>query len=143
MLNLIKLHGSLDWFGLDDGLIIKLGNAAVSAYAKRKVTGEFMLYPIQQKDLYLYPWFNLLYRFKRDLETTKTWIVIGYSFNDEFILNIFREVLDRGKHELIIVSPDAIRITEEKFSKYNVKPVLGKFGERKTVLELLSMLDNK
>jgi hypothetical protein len=35
----------------------------------------------------------------------KTWIVIGYSFNDEFILNMFREALRIGDHRLTLVSP--------------------------------------
>jgi hypothetical protein len=58
MVNLIKLHGSIDWFGLADGSIVKLAEAK-STFAKQKVTGELIFYPLQQKDLYLYPWFDL------------------------------------------------------------------------------------
>jgi hypothetical protein len=123
VLNLIKLHGSLDWFGLSDGTIVKLGKYQ-KTYGKREVqSGEVMLYPIRQKDLYLYPWFDLFYRFKDDLKHTKTWIVIGYSFNDEFILNIFLEalVLDRD-HKLILVTPNPNDVVK-KFSPDNVTKI--------------------
>jgi hypothetical protein len=145
MLDLIKLHGSLDWFGLTDGTIVKLDKRP-KTYGKRKVQGEFMLYPIQQKDLYLYPWFKLFYRFKDDLEHTKTWIVIGYSFNDEFILNIFREALRIGDHRLILVSPDADNIVEKKFSQYStdkVRKILTRFGEKQTTIDIVTELDRK
>ncbi|HEY7570593.1 MAG TPA: SIR2 family protein [Nitrososphaeraceae archaeon] len=122
VLNLIKLHGSLDWFGLDNGEIIKL-DSMTSTYGKRKVKGEFMLYPIQQKDLYLHPWFNLFSRFRQDLQDTKTWLVIGYNFNDEFIRNVFIEALKRKEeeHELILVTPCAAEVFESRFRKYKSK----------------------
>jgi hypothetical protein len=121
VLNLIKLHGSLDWFGLSDGTIVRM-NRFQKTYSKREVQrGEFMIYPIQQKDLYLYPWFDLFWRFKDDLNHKKIWIVIGYRFNDEFILNMFVEALGRD-HRLILVTPNAHDIVE-KFSPGNVKKV--------------------
>lgn len=103
-----------------------------------------MLYPIQQKDLYLYPWFNLSYRFKEDLERTKTWIVIGYSFNDEFILNMFGEALKIGDHKLILVTPDADDIMERKFSLFStvkVRKVSRKFGEKQTTIDIVNELE--
>jgi hypothetical protein len=39
MLNFIKLHGSLDWFGLDDGEIVK-SDTLKPTYGKRKVKGS-------------------------------------------------------------------------------------------------------
>ncbi|HXX97838.1 MAG TPA: SIR2 family protein [Candidatus Bathyarchaeia archaeon] len=126
VLNLVKLRGSLDWFGLSDGTIVKLDRFQ-KTYSKREVQrGEFMIYPIQQKDLYLYPWFDLFWRFKDDLNHKKIWIVIGYRFSDEFILNIFVEALGTGDHRLILVTPNAHDIVE-KFSLDNVKKVSHRF----------------
>lgn len=121
VLNLYKLHGSLDWFGLSDGSIVK-SDKFQKTRSKREVTGEYILYPIQQKDLYLYPWFDLFYIFKDELQHTKTWIVIGYRFNDEFILNMFVEAFGTGDHKLILVTPHAKGVVE-KFSPDNVKKV--------------------
>jgi hypothetical protein len=144
MINLIKLHGSIDWYGLADGSIVKLDETK-SIFAKQKVTGELMLYPLQQKDLYLYPWFDLFYRFKRDLEKTAIWLVIGYRFNDEFIRNMFIEILEKGRHAMILVDPDSYGVVREHFNKYQddrIKSVVGKFGNKQTTTDILDKLNH-
>jgi hypothetical protein len=106
-----------------------------------------MLYPIQQKDLYLYPWFNLFRRFRQDVQKSKTWLVIGYNFNDEFIRNIFLEALESRDqtHELILVTPSAEKVLKEKFSKYqhNVKIIPKKFGDQQTTSEIIRLFGGK
>lgn len=114
---LVKLHGSLDWFKVKNGKIVNLDSYRAK-YVKQLVEDELMLYLLHQKDLYLYPWFDLFKGFKYDLSKTKTWISIGYRFNDEFIRNIFHEVLNSGEHKLVIVTPDADEIVSSKFSNY-------------------------
>ena len=56
------------------------------------------------------------------MKRTKTWIVIGYSFNDEFILHMFVEALGAGDHKLILVTPNPNDVVE-KFSPDNVGKV--------------------
>ena len=141
-LTLIKLHGSLDWFGLDNGVIVKLDSRRAT-YGKRKVKGELMLYPIQQKDLYLHPWFNLFHRLRQDLQDTKIWLVIGYNFNDEFIRNVFIEALERKEvHKLILVTPRAAEVFERYFPKYRskVKIVPKKFGDTQTSKHICKLI---
>jgi hypothetical protein len=70
------------------------------------------------QELYIYPWFELFKGFKHDLSKTKNWISIGYSFNDEFIRNIFHEALNEALHKFVIVAPDANGIVSDKFSIY-------------------------
>lgn len=94
-LKFVKLHGSLNLFKLRDGSIAKLDQRR-KKYGKTQVEGELMIYPIQQKDLYLYPWFDLFKQFKANLDHTKCWIFIGYGFNDEFITNMILETLKKG-----------------------------------------------
>ena len=103
-----------------------------------------ILYPLHQKDLYLYPWFELFKGFKHDLSKTKNWISIGYSFNDEFIRNIFHEALDDNMHKLVIVAPDANGIVSDKFSDYkdHIRKINGKFGETETVSRILDELNH-
>ena len=75
-----------------------------------------MILPIQQKDLYLHPWFTLFQDLKIGLSTTKIWYVIGYAFNDEYILDMFEEALLADKDtKLVIINPDAKQI-QKKFS---------------------------
>jgi hypothetical protein len=101
-----------------------------------------MINPIQQKDLYLYPWFDLFKQFKTDLDNTKRWIFIGYSFNDEFITNIILEILWKGNKKLIIVSPHASQIKEKKFSGHteSIIDISAKFGEKITNEKILEAL---
>jgi hypothetical protein len=106
------------------------------------VQEELMIYPIQQKDLYLYPWFDLFKQFKADLDHTKNWIFIGYSFNDEFVTNIILEILKKGNKRLIIVSPHASQIKEKKFSgrKEPIIDISAKFGEKVTNEKIIEAL---
>jgi hypothetical protein len=140
IVELVKLHGSLNWFKLEDGTIVKM-DSSQERFARRRVEGELVLYPIRQKNMYLYPWFDLFGRFKDDLERTINWIVIGYSFNDEFIRNSFLEVLRVPGHKLIIVGPNASKITSTFFNNQeSVIPIDGKFGDNDTVPKIISNL---
>jgi hypothetical protein len=140
---LVKLHGSLDWFKLKNGRIVNLPSYRAK-HGKSPVEGEMILYPLHQKDLYLYPWFELFKGFKHDLSKTKTWISIGYSFNDEFIRNIFHEALNDSVHKFVIVAPDANGIVSDKFSNYEdyIRKINGKFGETGTVSRILNELNS-
>ena len=105
---LIKLHGSIDWLKRkNDGRIMKKG----MTITRHQTEGEVMIFPIQQKNLYLYPWIDQFLHFKQALQETQEWIVIGYAFNDEFILNVFKEALPPGK-EFIIINPHAEKLKQ-------------------------------
>lgn len=111
--SITKLHGSLDWVKDKNGRILKIGS---TGYTRHKIEGEVMLFPIQQKDLYLHPWITLFQRFKLGLEQCNKWIVIGYAFNDEFIFATFVEALKRFQKNLIIINPSAEEL-KQKFPK--------------------------
>lgn len=140
-LKYVKLHGSLNLYRLGDGTIAKLDRPR-KKYGRSLVQEELMIYPIQQKNLYLYPWFDLFRQFKSDLDHTKNWIFIGYSFNDEFITNMILEILKKGNKKLIIVSPHASEIKEKKFSdhKESIVDICAKFGEKVTNEKILEAL---
>jgi SIR2-like domain len=95
------------------------------------VTGQAMLYPIQQKDLYLDPWFDLFKSFKKHLAEKQIWIVIGYSFHDPFIKEIFREALSEDRR-MIIVDPKAKSIKKDLFNFDNVSTLPYEFHENNT-----------
>ncbi len=123
----VKIHGSLDWVKLEDGSIIK---ANPETYTRLKKKGTVMLYPIQQKDLYLHPWITLFQQLKRDLQSCDLWYVIGYAFNDEFIREIFIEAFSTQKR-MIIINPSSNKIIEkfpEEWHGY-ITQVPIKFGD--------------
>jgi hypothetical protein len=143
-IKLVKLHGSLDWFKLTTGKIVRSSDYKRSKIGGSRVEGEQLLYPIQQKDLYKYPWYDIFKQFKIDLSKTRNWVVIGYSFNDEFIRNIFLEVLNQTgqKSRMLIVHPKANEITK-KFqweNIQNIKSIPGKLGEASTLKEIVRVL---
>lgn len=128
---LVKLHGSLNWYKIEGREIVKSEKDRVQ-FGGKVVKGRMMLYPIQQKDLYLEPWFTLLNGFKKDLEETKIWIIIGYSFHDLFIKEIFLESLKNGK-KMVIVDPNAKIIKKEGFDFDDVLTIPAQFHKADTL----------
>ena len=92
-----------------------------------------MIYPIQQKELYLEPYISMFKLLNRELKEKKIWIIVGYSFNDSIIREIF--IRNSRKDKIIIyVHPHAQDIQNKKLK--NVKgrfyPINKKFGEKTT-----------
>jgi len=127
----VKLHGSLDWtYNKEKGNLIKRKSSSFIPY---QTGGDVMLFPIQQKDLYLFPWYALFQDFKSGLMKCRKWYVVGYAFNDEFILNAFIEQLKlRSEPSLVIIGPSSKQIIrkfpEEVRDKIIALPI--KFGTK-------------
>jgi len=123
----VKLHGSLDYLKLKDGNIIKL---KPNEFTRLQTQGEMMLFPIQQKDLYLDPWITFFQYFKLSLKALPNWVVVGYAFNDEFIREIFSEALTSSKR-MYIINPHASEIIQ-KFPEEKrpyIRAIPMKFGD--------------
>ena len=124
---LVKLHGSINWLINESKEILKIHNPDLSV---QNIKGEAMVFPIQQKDLYLDPWITLFQDLKEHLQSLDRWIVIGYGFNDEFILEVFKEALT-NKKTLVIINPEACFI-RNKFPlelRGNIDALPIKFGD--------------
>ena len=124
-----KLHGSLNWTKeKETGRIIK---KQISGYNIYDTEGDVMLFPTQQKDLYLHPWFTLFSDLRKGLQNQSNWYVVGYSFNDEFIRNVFQEILSYNSDKrLIIINPIAEKVRNKfpKSVKNQIDTVPIKFG---------------
>ncbi len=86
-----KLHGSINYFGRDDGQIVRsdviLENA--DAYG-REVRGRIMIYPTGEKYATRFPFYEALGQLRFALtHQERACIVIGYSFRDAAINNAF------------------------------------------------------
>jgi len=124
---LVKLHGSLDYLKLKDGKIMKL---KPNEFTRFQTQGEMMLFPIQQKDLYLDPWITFFQHFKLGLKQLPHWVVVGYAFNDEFIREIFIEALTSSKR-MYIINPHASEIIQKfpEEKRQYIKAIQMKFGD--------------
>jgi hypothetical protein len=118
----VKLHGSVDWFRRRDGTIVR-SETEKKRVGRSTVVGDQILYPIQQKDLYLCPWFELFRSSKRDLRVCNTYLFIGYGFNDDFIRNMVVEEYNRypSQKKFILVNPHAEEIAKTKLSEIKTR----------------------
>ena len=109
----VKLHGSIDWFSDLNGKVVR----TVEPFSEYK--RGIMIYPTSEKPLYLEPWIRLLMLFKRALAQSLYWVVIGYSFNDEYTRNIILETLSRGFHKLAIIGRSGTDTKNRFFDRYS------------------------
>ncbi|MCK4443428.1 MAG: SIR2 family protein, partial [Thermoplasmata archaeon] len=129
---LMKLHGSIDWFELDDGAIEKYPPGTKEPYGGSRIRGEVFIAPVREKHMYRYPWFEMYYLFSEALAESSCWIVIGYSFRDEGIRGIFANNATNDK-KIILVHPHSEEIESELMSDFNsnIKCVAKRFGKKK------------
>ena len=113
-LQLFKLHGSINWL-VEKGTneVIEVEMEKGRSHMGRRFLGEMMIYPIAEKELYLDPYISMLLRLNRELESKKVWIIIGYSFNDPVIREIFSKESSKDK-KIILVHPNAEGIFNER-----------------------------
>lgn len=107
----VKLHGSVDWY-LDKSERVMRTLEPLSETQKRRV----MLYPTTEKPYYLEPWVRLMMLFRKALERIDHWLVIGYSFNDDYLRAIFEEALNLPRKRLLVISRNGREIVKRHFS---------------------------
>jgi hypothetical protein len=147
-LRLIKLHGSVTWWREETtGRIVEKDQPPDATYLARKFGAQIILYPIQQKDAFVPPYFDMFYVLRQALAETRKWIVIGYSFGDEIIRSMFARA-SLPSTTLILVHPDnqaAKPLESEPGWSGKIKQVKTKFGEpvtNKSVAQALSSADS-
>jgi tetratricopeptide (TPR) repeat protein len=120
-IRLYKLHGSIMWYRTDRGDYVKI--PTLSRHSETElITGEradtLMLYPMRKWE-YAEPLLELLLVLKRRLENAGFVIVVGYSFRDDHIRNIFWDAAIRNpKLNIILISPSAHRIYKGRLMTY-------------------------
>jgi hypothetical protein len=144
-LQLFKLHGSVDWLvekGTND--VIEVDVAKGRSHLGRKYEGEMMIYPVAEKELYADPYISMLLRLNRELERKSIWVVIGYSFNDPIIRELFLRRSKSDKH-LILVHSDAEKVWNDRLSTitFKVSRLEKKFGLEDTFREVNHQIIHK
>jgi hypothetical protein len=73
-------------------------------------TDEVVIYPLRQKQLYVDPYVQMFFCLNKELQYNRVWIIVGYSFRDPVIQNIFNINFKDGKKMILIhPHPDAIK----------------------------------
>lgn len=93
--------------------------------------GDLLIYPGATKIVWNEPQLQLFYRLHQRLsqKTCKHCIVIGYSFRDRAVADVFRNVVRLNPSlRLYVVSPDASAIADRIFQRHpSVKPIRRSF----------------
>lgn len=121
---LYKIHGSIIWFRTDKGSYVKLPIESEESEVKL-TSGEkasaLILYPMRKLE-YTEPLLDLLLKLKQRLNTVKFVFVIGYSFRDNQIRQIFWNAAKKNKELIVIlVSPSAYRVYEKRLRHYDTR----------------------
>lgn len=118
-----KLHGSLNWFKDERGMIREI---PIQEYTSRQVPSPLIIFGHGNKFLSIDPFISLIYKFKENLRLKSWYFVIGYSFFDPYINNLILEGLSQDgpeKRKLIIVNPqfsmEQLKMTKEEMDSPN------------------------
>lgn len=135
-MRIIKLHGSINWIKDKYGnLIQKSFEDSHQSIGRTNQTGyiqdEIMIYPLSQKQLYLSPFIQLFNYLEKELRNEKIWIVIGYSFRDIFIRNMFEKSIDTVK-KIILVTPhsDGVKALFNAQAREKIIEITKRFGNK-------------
>lgn len=113
-MQLVKLHGSANWIRNKLGQIEEHEynqnmNHVISKSATGEVENDLMVYPLSQKELYFTPYIQFFRILEYELSKREIWIIIGYSFRDIIIRNMFEKALRTGS-KIILVHPRSSEI---------------------------------
>lgn len=112
-IRLLPMHGNVLWARANDGKIYRATNPKKprDEIFSGLVVEEMMIYPTREKSYLKSPWFEFLEILRE--ESSKKWIVIGYSFRDEAINNAFLDMWKKGVIKyLILIDPCAEEIAQ-------------------------------
>ena len=143
---LYKIHGSILWYRSTSGKFYK--TTIDSTEKVKTVFGEdlepLILYPIRKWE-YVEPLFELISDAKEVMlsEDSKYVIVIGYSFRDDHIRDMFFDIFrDRNDIYCFLIDPDAYQIYENKIKYYNYEnKILSSMAGR--VICIPAVVDNE
>jgi hypothetical protein len=124
---LIKLHGSLDYYSKDSRKSVKYALDSISP--NRNIYGEnlerMMILPIGEKYVTRSPYIDLLNKLRVELFKEEVVVAIGYSFRDIPINNALEErvAMDEPHFQMFVVAPDSDQIIKD-----NIPPTVQKIS---------------
>jgi len=119
-LRLLKLHGSISWQIEPDETVTEEERVLGRSLVGREFVGEMMIYPVQEKELYLEPYISMFKLLNHELKLKSIWVIIGYSFNDPVIREIFLRNSDERK-QIVLVHSYAQKVKEQRLNEIKCK----------------------
>lgn len=120
-INYYKLHGSLDWARLSDGTIKRVNNNEENIEIK-----PFLIFGHGTKIYTVEPFFSLIEQFKTKLKQKKYFLIVGYSFFDPHINNLFFQELNNDPEKMMFIFNPKItnKINSNDNSKFDTNNIL-------------------
>jgi NAD-dependent SIR2 family protein deacetylase len=122
-LKIYRLHGSLYWFKTVSGKSIRVPIIGLDLdkvkYISSEILSEIMIYPTLQKEKFseIYSWLNN--KFITKLKDSNLLLIIGYSFRDQDITSIIKDIMHNTDLWIIIISHTATTAKDKYFDKTN------------------------
>lgn len=139
-INYYKLHGSIDWIRMPDGTVKKKSVAdETSEDNDIEIIYPFLIFGHGTKLFTVDPFFSLLKAFNEKLMERKYFFIIGYSFFDPHINNLFfYELMNKTEQnkKMIIINPDMASLKNLDYcfeSKYGFDKVLNKDSAKEVI----------
>jgi hypothetical protein len=101
IVNLVKLHGSIDQFITKGGIEKRQAPPTVGYYPSQPEE-EMMIFPVTEKYATRGPYPELFGLFRKQLRTDPVCIIIGYSFRDDAVNNAFADAIKTNSDLKII-----------------------------------------
>ena len=139
-LRLVKLHGSTTWLIRKDTREIEERphdiDQGVGLGTGDMYTDEVVIYPLRQKQLYVDPYIQMFFLLNKELQYNKVWIVVGYSFRDPVIQNVFSDNFKDGK-KMILIHPNPEEV-KKRFPDHEddiiaIKRYFGRNGDQDVI----------
>jgi len=111
---LLKLHGSVTWltdpdWGVTEQRVVPRD---MRKYTGGAFSGQVMVYPMLDKELYVEPYMTMFNELYRQLTQRNLWAAVGYSFGDRIIRDMFLRA-SRPSVRLVLLHSHANRIVKE------------------------------
>jgi hypothetical protein len=119
---LYKLHGSLNWRRTTDGNIEQFPiEERIRAGGEDSYAENLLIYPGGKSAPISEPFKTLHDCFRDRMDVADLCVVVGFSFRDSYLNEIFREFLKREPTTLISISPNASSNLEANLLKGPIK----------------------
>jgi len=112
MVNIIKIHGSLNWFNVNDE--IRYIDCYVDKYEPQIVIPNKNRY----REVYRSPYADLMKKSDSLIETASSLLVVGFEFDDEDLTSKIRTKVKRGI-PIVLITEEVSKNTKEELKDAN------------------------
>jgi hypothetical protein len=129
IIQLFKLHGSLNWRERKDGTIVRVSPEEMTRKSRR-YKRNLVIYPAEKYKPEIEPFKTLHELFLDRFTESRIVIFLGFSFRDEYLNSLFRQA---SKKKIIIILPHASEFLKDRAKsigfKQNPIPINASLGK--------------